>query len=634
MTIKSSGVLKMTDIVAEFGGTPPYNLSNYYGGGPLVPAGIGVPSSGVLKLSDFYGKTKTLNNYLNATPGPYSGVVPAGAWAAKVIIRGGGGGGGVGAGTNGGGGSDPGPGGGCGYHQSFVIPVTPGQTFSGYIGAGGIGGYVGGSTTVNVPSTDADGNPITVTKTLFYLHNGGDGGATTFTYNGTTNTANGGQGAGSVNHNSNSYILYSGTAADGYPGAGEYNGSWPYDGKGAVKDGAGAGAGTGGPGYNSGSVSMDGGPGSTLFNSTPYPGGVHTGWASSGPGGGGDLGPGGNGGSNWDGGAGGLGGGGGGGNSDDWNTDGRGGAGGNGYVYIQWLYHNQSWYNPGTYSWSVPAGIYYIGVNAIGAGGGGGGGAANQGFPDDGLCQGFDGVAGKGFTVYRNGSAILSVAGGAAGKGNGSGTGYSYPEGWAPTHGQDSALAAGGAIASQAGQWIINGFVAGGNGFAGSGGAGGWKCTSTGDGHYSGLGGNAGQSSTVYLNVNPGDVITFVIPDGGTGGWGNFHREVNSYGFPRATITGYTGSYLYYNDSTNGVTTITNITNYSAVLDSSTGYITVLDSNGSTRDILYKNYVWLSGYSNPLTASDPNLTTVVNNNSYSNGQDGGKGGAGCVRIFY
>lgn len=51
MTIKSSGPLSLSEIAAEFGGTAPLNLSNYYG------MATGLPTNGTIKASNFYGKT-------------------------------------------------------------------------------------------------------------------------------------------------------------------------------------------------------------------------------------------------------------------------------------------------------------------------------------------------------------------------------------------------------------------------------------------------------------------------------------------------------------------------------------------------------------------------------------------------
>lgn len=51
MTIKSSGTLAISEIYDEFGGTSPHSLSEYYG------AAAGIPTSGQISISDFYGKS-------------------------------------------------------------------------------------------------------------------------------------------------------------------------------------------------------------------------------------------------------------------------------------------------------------------------------------------------------------------------------------------------------------------------------------------------------------------------------------------------------------------------------------------------------------------------------------------------
>jgi hypothetical protein len=63
MPIKLTGPLTLSDIVAEFGGTKPYKLSNYYRGGGIVPnknANSKVPLNGEISYSDFYGATKII----------------------------------------------------------------------------------------------------------------------------------------------------------------------------------------------------------------------------------------------------------------------------------------------------------------------------------------------------------------------------------------------------------------------------------------------------------------------------------------------------------------------------------------------------------------------------------------------
>lgn len=58
MALPGSGQLSINDIVGEFGGSAPHSLSEYYRGGSLVPdsaTNSGVPTSGQIKITDFYG---------------------------------------------------------------------------------------------------------------------------------------------------------------------------------------------------------------------------------------------------------------------------------------------------------------------------------------------------------------------------------------------------------------------------------------------------------------------------------------------------------------------------------------------------------------------------------------------------
>ena len=64
MPIKTSGPISITDIVAEFGGTAPHDLSKYYRGGGLVPnknvnSAIGTPGNPI-SLGQFYGASKII----------------------------------------------------------------------------------------------------------------------------------------------------------------------------------------------------------------------------------------------------------------------------------------------------------------------------------------------------------------------------------------------------------------------------------------------------------------------------------------------------------------------------------------------------------------------------------------------
>lgn len=60
MALPTSGPMSLSMIRGEFGGTGPVKLSDYYRGGgrvPNTPVNAGVPSSGPIRLSHFYGAT-------------------------------------------------------------------------------------------------------------------------------------------------------------------------------------------------------------------------------------------------------------------------------------------------------------------------------------------------------------------------------------------------------------------------------------------------------------------------------------------------------------------------------------------------------------------------------------------------
>ena len=59
MTIKSSGSLALTEIQAEFGGSAPISLSEYYRNGAYVTSNnTGVPTSGAISFNQFYNTVK------------------------------------------------------------------------------------------------------------------------------------------------------------------------------------------------------------------------------------------------------------------------------------------------------------------------------------------------------------------------------------------------------------------------------------------------------------------------------------------------------------------------------------------------------------------------------------------------
>lgn len=74
MALPDNGQISLLDIVGEFGGSGNHALTEYYRGGLFVPdtsANAGVPTSGQIAITDFYGAE-------NAAPASYS--IPAGTY--------------------------------------------------------------------------------------------------------------------------------------------------------------------------------------------------------------------------------------------------------------------------------------------------------------------------------------------------------------------------------------------------------------------------------------------------------------------------------------------------------------------------------------------------------------------------
>ena len=60
MVLQTSGAISLADIAAEFGGSAPHSLSEYYG------AASGVPASGAISIGGFYGKSAAQTVTLNS----------------------------------------------------------------------------------------------------------------------------------------------------------------------------------------------------------------------------------------------------------------------------------------------------------------------------------------------------------------------------------------------------------------------------------------------------------------------------------------------------------------------------------------------------------------------------------------
>lgn len=140
MTIKSSGTLYFSEIATEFGGAAPHALSEYFGGGSLVPSGIGIPASGTISFSQFYGKSKYIAGAVEYTSGT-NYFNPTANTIYAIVIAGGGGG----LNTNndysgaGGGGS------GGWYYAHAISGLSYGETCTSVVGNGGVIEGVGGT---------------------------------------------------------------------------------------------------------------------------------------------------------------------------------------------------------------------------------------------------------------------------------------------------------------------------------------------------------------------------------------------------------------------------------------------------------------------------------------------------------
>ena len=144
MTLPLSGPISLSDIQAEFGGTDPIGLKEYYKGGAYVLTtdyAPNVPTSGPISLRNFYGaKKNALTTLTFNDAGDNIFVLPATFVGNLTIVSMSGGGGG-------GGGPDSQPGY-PGYGGLIVtggnVPASAGNLINAYVGPGGGPGGSGG----------------------------------------------------------------------------------------------------------------------------------------------------------------------------------------------------------------------------------------------------------------------------------------------------------------------------------------------------------------------------------------------------------------------------------------------------------------------------------------------------------
>ena len=88
MAIQSSGLIKITDIVSEFGGSVPHSLSEYYRNGGSVPANnTSVPTSGTISISNFYSAVNEIQITASNATNVVLATVFGSDWSSSVPKR-------------------------------------------------------------------------------------------------------------------------------------------------------------------------------------------------------------------------------------------------------------------------------------------------------------------------------------------------------------------------------------------------------------------------------------------------------------------------------------------------------------------------------------------------------------------
>lgn len=220
MALPLSGPLSLAQIQTEFGGTNPISLNEYYRGGAFVTSNnTNVPTSGVIRISNFYGATKqfsfTISSNLS-TPQNLRSLALAAGWNGSDAVLA----------TN-------------NAIISSNTTGTPALTINGSFPNGlvfvnnnyvvGMGGY-GGYFNVNSGQGYPGGTAILVATTVSITNNGtlaggGGGGGAGFSWgwNGYERSTPGSGGASGLTQAGAPGPIYPGISAGGQPS--QFNGS-------------------------------------------------------------------------------------------------------------------------------------------------------------------------------------------------------------------------------------------------------------------------------------------------------------------------------------------------------------------------------------------------------------------------
>ena len=88
MPVPSSGEIKLSDLVAEFGGDPPHQMSEYYRDGGRVPSNnTGIPASGQFGLGNAYGAVNEIAEAASSGTNLDLSVVFGSNWTSTVPKR-------------------------------------------------------------------------------------------------------------------------------------------------------------------------------------------------------------------------------------------------------------------------------------------------------------------------------------------------------------------------------------------------------------------------------------------------------------------------------------------------------------------------------------------------------------------